>query len=312
MIFLRLIFGEKSLALTALAAALGSATWWWTQQAPLRRLQAERVVVERSGAAYAAAALPEPPSAASAWTKPTAQSAGGAWIYELFTPPVIYYHSAARAFTVTPPTYLGEKTGQPFDLELLAVKREPFRLQLVGYVGAPGDYVVAFVSEETPETLFARTGGRFDQLGLALRSFELRRLNVALPMQPPVFDVAAVATIHDERTGAEVTLDTLGLKLTDTPLAVLRVRTDAKAKSRVLRQGDTFQQDDATFRVEHIQLDPPEVVVAKQTAGLPYPEVRVLKPAATAAKAAESAAATARRFDEATAKPGVARSAAHP
>ncbi|MBI2514469.1 MAG: hypothetical protein HYV96_21045 [Opitutae bacterium] len=308
----RLISAEKVLALVALASALGVAAWWWTQQVPLRRLRVERVAVELSGAVYVAAALPETPSPAPAWRKPGAQSAGGGWIYELFTPPVIYYHAATRVFTVTPPTYAAEKADLPFGLELLAVKREPFRLQLVGYVGAPGDYLAAFVSEQTPETLLARIGGRFDRLGLALRSFEIRRLNVAPPTQPPVLSVAAVATLRDERTGEEVTLDTLGPRLTDTPLAVLRVRADAKAKPRVLHQGDTFQQDDATFRVEHIQLDPPEVVVAKQTAGLPYPEMRVLKPEATAAKAAAAAAATARRFADATAKPGVARRASRP
>jgi len=301
----RIVSLEKLLAVLALAGASASAVWWWQQQPALRRLRAERVSADLAAAPYASAALPALEAAPAAWRKPAAQSSGGGWIYELFTPPVIYYHATARAFTVTPPTYLAEKNNLPFGLELLAVKREPFRLQLVGYVGAPGDLVAAFVSPQTPDTLLARTGTRFEQLGLALQSFEVRKVNLAPGGDHPVYDVAGVATLRDERTGADVTLDTRGPKLTDTPLAVLRVVTDAKAKPRTLHVGDTFRQDDATFRVEHIQLDPPEVVVAKQTAGLPYPETRVLKPEA-AAKAATTA--TAQRFNGAS-KPGVADAA---
>ncbi|MBX3735625.1 MAG: hypothetical protein KF715_02960 [Candidatus Didemnitutus sp.] len=302
----RFVSFEKSLALLALAGVLGSAAWWWQQQPTLRRLRVERVGTDLIDAPYATAALPALDAVPAAWRKPAAQSSGGDWIYELFTPPVIYYHATARAFTVTPPSYLAEKNNLPFGLELLAVKREPFRLQLVGYVGAPGDIVAAFVSQQTPETLLARTGSRFEQLGLALKSFEVRKVNLAPGAEQPVYDVAGVATLRDERTGAEVTLDTRGPKLTDTPLAVLRAVTDAKAKPRTLHVGDTFQQDDATFRIEHIQLDPPEVVVAKQTAGLPYPETRVLKPEATAKT--PSPAATAQRF-RGTAQPGVAEAA---
>ncbi|MBI5422619.1 MAG: hypothetical protein HZA32_00940 [Opitutae bacterium] len=302
----RFVSLEKTLALLALAGALASAAWWWQQQPTLRRLRAERVSAALVDAPYATAALPALDAAPGAWRKPTVQSSGGGWIYELFTPPVIYYHATARAFTVTPPTYLAEKNNLPFGLELLAVKREPFRLQLVGYVGAPGDIVAAFVSQQTPETLLARAGSRFEQLGLALRSFEVRKVNLAPGAEQPVYDVAGVATLRDERTGADITLDTRGPKLTDTPLAVLRVIADTKAKPRTLHVGDTFQQDDATFRVEHIQLDPPEVVVAKQTAGLPYPETRVLKPEAATKTA--NPAATAQRFNGA-AKPGVADAA---
>lgn len=310
MTFPRLMTAEKALTLLALAAAAGAVVWWWRQQAPLRRLQAELVAPQISGADYAPAALPDTIASAKPWGRPAAQSSGAGWIYELFTPPVIYYHATTRTFTVMPPLHFAEQTNLPFGLELLAVKREPFRLQLVGYIGAPGDYTAAFVTEQSPETLLARSGKRFDQLGLALKSFEIRRIALDPRAAQPVYDVAAVATLHDERDGTEVTLDTRGPKLTDTPLAVLRVVTDAKGKPRVLHQGDTFQQDDATFRVEHIQLDPPEVVVAKHTAGLPYPETRVLK-IETAGKSTD-ATATAKRFQPATTQPGVARGDSRP
>lgn len=180
----RLVPLEKSLAVLALAGACGATGWWWQQQAGLRRLRAERGAVALTGSAYAPATLPVVESAAEPWTKPRAQAAGAAWIYELFTPPVIYYHASARSFAVFPPASFTESATQVFGVELLAVKREPFRLQLVGYVGTPGDYVGAFVSSQVPETLLARSGRRFAQLGLALKSLEVRKVDASSWIPP--------------------------------------------------------------------------------------------------------------------------------
>jgi hypothetical protein len=306
----RLIPLEKTLALLAAAAAVGTATWGWQQQAALRRLRLEHVHADLSGAAYAAAPRLELPAVAKPWGKPVAQTSGAGWNYELFTPPVVYYHAGARTFTVTPPEYFAETNPATFGLELLAVKREPFRLQLVGYVGGPENYTAAFVSEQLPETLLARVGKRFDQLGLALKSFEIRRIALDPRAAQPIYDVAAVATLHDERSGTEVTLDTRGPKLTDTPLAVLRAVTDPKGEPRVLHQGETFEAGDAMFRIEHIQLDPPEVIVAKQTAGLPFPETRILK--LETANATAAASTKAKRFHSTTAQSGVAHRTSRP
>lgn len=299
----RLLSLEKAAACAALAALIGAAGWTWREQGPLRRLQAGPAAADWAGAVYMPAALPELPADDREWTRPAAQSAGGEWVYELFTPPVIYYQATAHAFTVTPPVDPAEKPRSPFGLELLAVRREPFRLQLVGYVGAPGGYTAAFVSAETTQTLLARPGQRFDQLGLVLKAFELRRVSVGASAS----DAGPVATLHDERSGAEVTLDARGPALTDTPLAVLRVGAGTTAKPRVVRQGDVLRQDDAIFRVERIQLDPPEVVVARQARGQSHPETRVLRPEA-AGKSAASAAAAARRLDPLAAESGLARS----
>lgn len=301
----RLVPLEKSLAVLALAGACGATGWWWQQQAGLRRLRAERGAVALTGSAYAPATLPVVESAAEPWTKPRAQAAGAAWIYELFTPPVIYYHASARSFAVFPPASFTESATQVFGVELLAVKREPFRLQLVGYVGTPGDYVGAFVSSQVPETLLARSGRRFAQLGLALKSLEVRKVDVSPQTPRALHDVAAVAVLQDERTGEDVTLDTRGPRLTDTPLAVFRLPGESKGKPRELHEGDTWQQGDATYRIERIQLDPPEVVVARQTPALPHPELRVLKPEGAAGGLAAGTAASAPRF-EGTARPGLA------
>lgn len=304
----RRLFAVERVAVALAAAAMCVAAGWsWHRRASLHQLRCEPIATELSGAPYAQAKFAGVAPMTELWAKPGPQSSGSGWIYELFSPPTIYYDATARTFAVSPPVAGVERTGTAFGLELLAVKREPFRLQLVGYVGMPGDYLAAFVSEQTPETLFARAGRRFDRLGLALKSFEIRRGSGTSARLAA--ELTAVATLLDERTGDEVTLDNRGPKLTDTPVAVLRLGAANPAKPRVLRQGEAFEQDDATYRIEHIQLDPPEVVVAKHVAGLPFPETRVLRPAEARQTASPDSP---RRFQDATAAPGVASTRSRP
>jgi len=283
---------DKLLLVTAAAGFVFSGVWLWQQQSAWRHLRAVPVVPHLVGSLYEAADPKPPQPVTAAWSKASAQSSGGAWLYEVFTPPVIYYNLLARTFSVTPP--LNQTNADAaFGLELVAVKPEQYRLQLVGYFGGPGDYLAAFVSPSLPDTLLAREGRRFEALGLTLKSFDVRKILVDHDEARPVYDVAALAVLQDDQTGAEVVLDSRARKFTDTPLAVLKMLTGGQ-QSRELREGDTFADANSTYRVERIQLDPPEVVVARQTPGLSVPETRVLRPATR--NGAEVAAKTPKAF----------------
>jgi len=273
---LRNNFDKLLLALAAAVLAL-SGVWMWQQQADVRRVRAQAVVAQLAGASYEVANLHAPDLTAATWPKAPSQSHGRGWLYEVFTPPVIYYNTLAKSFTVTAPGMPGE-SGADFGLELVGVKREPYRLQLVGYVGSPGDYRAAFVSSAQPETLLVREGRRFADLGLTLKSFDVKKVLVEHGDAWPVYDIAALAVLLDDRTGADVVLDSRARKFTDTPLAVLQ-SAGGDGKPREFHEGDTFSDDTSTYRVERIQLDPPEVVVARQVPGLPQPETKVLHPA---------------------------------
>lgn len=265
----RLVFG------IALVSVLVSGSWWWRQQPKLHALRQQQAPVSLSGENYRAAKFRPLAGSPVAWASPAAQAHGPGWVYEVFTPPVIYYHAAARSFAVTPPSSFAEGGGA-FGLELLEVRRELYRLQLLGYIGEPGDYLAAFVSSQVPQTLVARAGKRLAGLGLVLKELTVGKVKVGDDPTFPVYDIAAVATLQDEATGEVVSLDNRVRKYTDTPLAILRV--DAKSPPREAREGDVFHDQAATFRIERIQLDPPEVIVAKLGAGLVDPETRVLRP----------------------------------
>lgn len=280
----RLLKADSHKWLLGLATAIAAASflWLWRQQGVLRILRAQPVAVHLTGSPYESANLKLPESRGAVWPKASPQSSGQDWLYEVFTPPVIYYNRLARAFSVTPPLYAGEDRG-PFGLELLEVKQEQFRLQLVGYFGAPGDYLAAFTSPSQPETLLARAGRRFDNLGLTLKSFDVGKIIVDHNEPGPVYDVAALAVLADDQTGAEVVLDSRARKYTGVPVAVLKGPAGG-GPPRELHEGDTFTDDNTSYRIERVQLDPPEVVVARTTSGLPQPETKVLRPLPAVAK----------------------------
>jgi hypothetical protein len=155
--------------------------------------------------------------------------------------------------------------------------REPYRLQLEGYLGEPNDYVAAFTSPLSPETLLARRGHRFEALNLTLKSFAVHKIEDGSGNLGPGGDVVAQAVLHDEARGTEVVLNSRTRKLTDTPLAEIKIR-GAPGEPLRYHEGDTIADGGASYRVARIQLDPPEVVLARMIPELTEPEMRVLRP----------------------------------
>lgn len=271
----KLVFG-----LVLAAAGLGVA-WFWHQQGTVRNLRAEVTTISLSETGYVAANWRPPESISAEWVVPPPQSKGSGWLYAAFTPPVIYFNAVTGSFDVTPPAVAESLEGET-GLELLAVRLQPYRLQLVGYFGEPGDYLAIFVSSLSPDTLLARPGHRFDELGLRLKSFDVRKVTVGGNDAGPVWEVAALAVCQDEATGSEVVLDSRKRRFTQTPLAVFKVPGSA-GRPHELLEGDSFTAGGATYHIARIQLDPPEVVVARATAGLPGPEMQLLRPPAQVA-----------------------------
>jgi hypothetical protein len=151
------------------------------------------------------------------WTKAPEQSAGSGWLYELFTPPVIHYDAGTRAFAVAAPRRAASRGAPATGRPATVAKPEPLRLQLTGYFGTPGNYLVVLVSSESGETLLARVGRRFPELGLILANFEVKKVPVEHGEPWPVYDVVGFATLRDEHTGTEVVLDTRAGKGRDNP-----------------------------------------------------------------------------------------------
>ncbi|HTL66308.1 MAG TPA: hypothetical protein VL200_01475 [Lacunisphaera sp.] len=254
----------------AAAALMASIGWTWRQAPQLRRLRSMPVGI-RFSAERAAPVQPRKNEAGPpVWTEPVPAADG--WTYDVFTPPEVYYDAASQRFSVGPPAKRG-KSEPAIGLELLAIKPEPYRLQLAGYVGVPGEYVGAFVTPNRPGSILARPGHRFAGLGLILRSLELSRAPA------PGLEPGVEAVVHDEISGIDVTLESRVRKFTDSPMAVVRV-SSGDPGLRELRTGDTIGSAAAAYRIERIQFDPPEVLVSQQLPGRAEPEMHVLHPSA--------------------------------
>jgi hypothetical protein len=254
------IAGDKLLLVGAVVILASSCVWAAIGQREIRRLRHVPVAISRAGPTYQPSQLSRPDIAIRAWTSPGEAFSSPGGIGGLFTPPGVYHDTSASP-----------------DCRLLAVKPEPFRLQLVGYVGVPGDYRAAFVRPGHPGTLLAREGHCFADLGLTLTKFTVHTVSRSPGLAASaVHAISSEAVLSDHQTGDEVVLEGGILRCTATPLAVMQSADDNQA--RELREGDDYQAGDANYRVERIQLAPPLVIIARQGLDSSLQERQTLHP----------------------------------
>jgi hypothetical protein len=141
------------------------------------------------------------------WPEPMPQPGGDAWLYDVFTPPEIFYRPATGEFTVTPlSASVQQRVENPGEKETEAPLRVPFRLQLVGYMGNEGNYVGTFENVLTTEHFLARGGYRVPSLGLTIVDFQVRLMDADQPDAAGVRVPVATAVVRDEQAGRDVIL----------------------------------------------------------------------------------------------------------
>lgn len=218
------------------------------------------------------------------WPAAPAQSTGPEWVYDVFTPPVIYYNPRTAAFTVTPPVVnepVVARDDTPFEVELVDVRQERYRIQLVGYVGDPrGDSYLATLQllEDGGRTVPGRAGRAFDEQEFTLLSVEVRNTRTTSRDSMPVIEPVAVAVIIDHRTGREETLTNREPKMLPRLQAEVRLRTMPPAE-RVVHEGETFEVNGYSYLVTQLALAPKQAVVSRRPLGsLGTSETRTLIP----------------------------------
>lgn len=269
----------------ALLAAVATTAWWAKEGGVIRR--AAPATMERTeDQPWTAPATAGSGDVPTRWTDAVAQRRGPGWVYDLFTPPEIFFDERAGQFTVVPPASAAavepaERTaGNAFGLEVRAVQRPPFRLQLVGYVGGEGSYRGVFENLETGETLLAKDGQRIAGLAARIERFEVVRLAMELPESMTTFRLVARAKVQDELTGATVVLTDLERCYVAPPTALVAMPDAADALQEV-REGDKVSVGRVTFTIDRIQLVPPCLDVTKAAADGKAAERRTLAVAET-------------------------------
>jgi hypothetical protein len=233
--------------------------------------------VQLADAAYTAVAPDAPPVKAETWAAPVAQTRGRDWIYDTFTPPEIFYNSRSKQFTVKPPSGLGdEEPTEAFGVELLSVRPEPFRLQLVGFAGDGGVERGIFLNVISGEVFLASAGRRVPALGLSVKKFEIALQPIAFPESTTTRQRVATAVIHDERANRDVTITNRERVMTGQLFAM--VAPAGETSAREVREGDVFKLGEAAYKIDKIQVVPPSVEITKESPQLTQPDHRTLTP----------------------------------
>ena len=252
------------------AGIFGVLSWQFRGAAPLGR-------PALTAPAYVPVAVEVPVTKNTAWESPAPLARGRDWLYDVFTPPEIFYSARTRQFAVIAANTSGEDVLEaPFGLELVSVRPDPFRLQLIGYVGGVGEGEArgVFENRTSGEVFLASAGFRVADLALSIKRLVVRTETVAIPESMGFKARVATAVVHDARANRDVTLSQRERQFTGNSFALVAV--SGESAFREVRAGDTFNAGDATYRIEKIALDPVTIDVTKTTPDLTSPLRRTL------------------------------------
>ena len=209
------------------------------------------------------------------WREPARQSWDEKAIFEVFTPPIVYYSRETNTFTLEPPLH-SEETENEFGVELVGFARRPYRLQFEGYVGEEGDYMVLLKEREMERGLRGRVNDHFSEEEFTILSFVINR-NLIHPEEagrtPYVVEDIELG-VFDIREGR---IYTLGKEPTYYPgvEAILR-STRAGSRNFQLREGAVMEVGDIILALRKIDLVNQNVTLEKRGAQSDETDTRTL------------------------------------
>lgn len=236
-----------------------------------------------SGALYESTPLTTVKPETRQWATAPQQTAGENWVFDVFTPPKIYYNQETKRFTVTVPRYTPKvieltpvddtKPKDLFGLELVKVTQPLFRLQLVGYVGEGPKAKGNFLKVQTDDVVFGTTGKKIPDLNLEIVSFSAERRKVQVEGGTPIVETVALAVVRDTVTGVETKLDARNRTPEGVPEVTFKL---PDGSVRVAKTGDVFKDGPITFTVGALTLTPPTAEVKREEGVPKVTETKIL------------------------------------
>jgi hypothetical protein len=221
---------------------------------------------------------------AEPWLPPRAQRRSQQWVYDVFTPPEIFFDPRLKEFSVTPPTTAiarDERTATAAQLpaslgvQLLGVKRTPFRLQLIGFVETERGYLGLFENTLTTETFLAIKGRHVPSLKLVIEDIDVRARPVSLPESMTTHQTLATASVRDLLSGETIALTNAERCYAAAPRAILATGISEIAQRDVCN-GDVIEVNGITYEIGEIQLAPPSVTICRRASAQGVAERRTL------------------------------------
>lgn len=209
--------------------------------------------------------VPAPRMVIEGWNEPASQTRGKDWVFDVFTPPVIYYDSMAQTFAVTPPTTRGpaDDVGAwaRFEVELIEVRMRPYRFQLVGYSGEAGNYVAYLEAADTGELHLLREGSLVPGADVRLLSFQEQQIEIAREDSMPVLQNIGIARLIDGQIGRELSLTNLETKMF--PDLEARVRDLRDGSVHLVKTGSRLSVEDSDYVIGDLSAEPEAAKITK-------------------------------------------------
>lgn len=269
---------DKILFLIALLILAGSAVYFFAFSHEDSAVRNRDPLLSQApgGKAYAPIAAPVFERKEVPWPAPQPQSEDGNWLFDVFTPPRIYWDPVAKK--LVPEPWQPPEQAPPFALELVSIEQELFRIQLEAYFaansGKPEETTVQFYDNEKQSSFRGTAGTTFKEHELSLDAFKTEReFN-------PDGSVITVATaeVTDLRSGEKLTLSaSKKLYLPGKFEITLRTTAPLPAETFVWKSaGEKHAAGDATFTLDSFDLDAKTVTVTKVSPKLDAPATETL------------------------------------
>lgn len=228
--------------------------------------------VQPAGNPYQPEAVPSSLNTDGNWPSPKVQSTG--WLYDVFTPPRIFIDEngqfSAEGWTPPPPPV-------PFGVYLVAIDREPYRIQLEGYIeedrSDPLKTLLLMFDEEAQKQVRLRPGNANAEAEFELLSFDIERIRDG----DNNIEVVGKAIILDQRSGEEVIL-IHGERLYDSGVTVkIGSKEDPSYEVVLTDTPAEFEGPLGKYILQEINLEESTVTAEKQASEDEEAEVRTLK-----------------------------------
>lgn len=267
-------FYDKIVLAVALLVLLGSVGFYFLRTGNQSYDVEGLLSKSPSGGAYQWISKPDIINADSSWPEPVAQDPEGQWVYDVFTPPKIWWDSKTESFVAVSP-FLPVAPKPPFGLQLTRIERPLYRIQLDAYFQRPEGSVMLLRDVESGESLRGREGDVFEEQAFEIKSFKVERVATE---DGGITQVPSV-TIFDRRINKDVVISSEPLYLEGQIRIILSTTNPPYSVQEYVLQnaGETIQVGEDSFTLLEFDFDNQTASVEKSSPQLEEKEVQLLK-----------------------------------
>lgn len=214
------------------------------------------------------------------WKAPQPQDERGFELFDVFTPPKIWFNQNTRRFVFEP--YVAPPAIIPFGVSLVDVDQTLYRLQVEGYLEAesrkPEDSTILVRDVNAQRSYRGRPGTRIEE-----GQFEIVSFRVIIDQLPDgSITRTPTVVIRDLKADQEVTLTTSRAYLPGAWVFTVAASDNPSQQWKLTRVGQTFDyqmpdQDNATYTVVDLNFDNKTITLEKAAPYLEETEYQTLR-----------------------------------